>query len=59
MRRAPQRCRVRLCKFFRWVLKGIYRARCRVKRPGPAFGLVLLGDSPSFDEDDPDPHCCV
>ena len=22
-------------------------------------GLVLLGDPPSFDEDDSDPHCCV
>ena len=21
--------------------------------------LVLLGDPPSLDEDDPDPHCCV
>ena len=21
--------------------------------------LVLLGDPPSFDEDDPDPHVCV
>ena len=29
------------------------------QRPGPAFGLVLLGDPPSFDEDDTDPHCCV
>ena len=39
--------------------RGIYRARRRVKRPGPAFGLVLLGDPPSFDEDDANPHCCV
>ena len=37
----------------------IYRARCRVKRPGPACGLVLLGDPPSFDENDANPHCCV
>ena len=59
MRRAPERRRVRLWKFFRWVLGGIYRARRRVKRPGPAFGLVLLGDPPSFDEDDANPHCCV
>ena len=29
------------------------------QRPGPASGLVLLGDPPSFDEDDTDPHCCV
>ena len=29
------------------------------RRPGPAYGLVLLGDPPSFDEDDTDPHCCV
>ena len=29
------------------------------QRPGPAYGLVLLGDPPSFDEDDSDPHCCV
>ena len=29
------------------------------QRPGPACGLVLLGDPPSFDEDDTDPHCCV
>ena len=29
------------------------------QRAGPACGLVLLGDPPSFDEDDTDPHCCV
>ena len=29
------------------------------QRPGPAYGLVLLGDPPSFDEDDSDPHGCV
>ena len=29
------------------------------QRPGPAYGLILLGDPPSFDEDDSDPHCCV
>ena len=29
------------------------------QRPGPAYGLVLLGDPPSFDEDDSDPHVCV
>ena len=29
------------------------------QRPGPAYGSVLLGDPPSFDEDDSDPHCCV
>ena len=29
------------------------------QRPGPASGLVLLGDPPSFDEDVSDPHCCV
>ena len=29
------------------------------QRPGPAYGSVLLGDPPSFDEDDTDPHCCV
>ena len=29
------------------------------QRPGPASGLVLLGDPPSFDEDDSDPHVCV
>ena len=29
------------------------------QRPGPASRLVLLGDPPSFDEDDSDPHCCV
>ena len=57
MRRAPERRRVRLWKFFQEERKGIYRARCRVKRPGPAFGLVLLGDPPSFDEDDANPHC--
>ena len=29
-------------------------------RRGPAYGLVLLGDPPSFDEDVSDPqHCCV
>ncbi len=36
--------------------RGIYRARRRVKRPGPAYGLVLLGDPPSFDEDDANPQ---
>ena len=50
---------MRLWKFFRWVQKGIYRARRRVSGPGPASGLVLLGDPPSFDEDDANPHCCV
>ena len=59
MRRAPERLRVRLWKFFRREREEIYRARRRVERPGPAYGLVLLGDPPSFDEDDPDPHCCV
>ena len=34
MRRAPERGRVRLSKFFRWVLGGIYRARRRVSGPG-------------------------
>ena len=29
------------------------------QRPGPAYGLVLLGDPPSFDEDVSDPHFCV
>ena len=29
------------------------------QRPGPAYGLVLLGDPTSFDEDDSDPHGCV
>ena len=29
------------------------------QRPGSAYGLVLLGHPPSFDEDDSDPHCCV
>ena len=38
---------------------GVYRARRRVKRPGPVYGLVLLGDPPSLDEDDPDPHRCA
>ena len=59
MRRAPERCRVRLWKFFQDEWKGICRARHRVKRPGPAYGSVLLGDPPSFDEDDANPHCCV
>ena len=43
----------------RWAARGIYRARRRVSGTGPAYGLVLLGDPPSFDEDDADPHCCV
>ena len=43
----------------RWAARGIYRARRRVSGTGPAYGLVLLGDPPSFDEDDSDPHCCV
>ncbi len=30
-----------------------------LERPGPAYGSVLLGDPPSFDEDDANPHCCV
>ena len=38
---------------------GIYRARRRVSGPGRRTRLVLLGDPPSFDEDDSDPHCCV
>lgn len=46
-------------RLFRWDPEGSYRARRRVKRPGPASGLVLLGDPPSFDEDGSDPHCCV
>ena len=29
------------------------------QRPGPAYGLVFLGDPPSFDEDDANPHICV
>ena len=29
------------------------------RRPGPGGRFVLLGDPPSFDEDDSDPHCCV
>ena len=29
------------------------------QRPGPAYGLVLLGDPPSFYEDVLDPHFCV
>ena len=29
------------------------------QRAGPAYGLVLLGDPPSLDEDVSDPHCCV
>ncbi len=44
MRRAPERRRVRFWKFFRRERKGICRARRRVKRPGPAYGSVLLGD---------------
>ena len=39
--------------------RGIYRARSRVSGPGRRTRLVLLGDPPSFDEDDSDPHCCV
>ena len=45
----------------RWTV-GSARNRPRPEprqRPGPAYGLVLLGDPPSFDEDDTDPHCCV
>ena len=42
MRRAPERSRMRLWKFFQREREGICRARRRVKRPGPAFGLVLL-----------------
>ena len=45
----------------RWPLRS-ERDRPRPEprqRPGPAYGLVLLGDPPSFDEDDTDPHCCV
>ena len=39
--------------------RGIDRARRRVSGPGRRTRLVLLGDPPSFDEDDSDPHCCV
>ena len=46
---------------YRWaVSSGRNRPRPAPRqRPGPAFGLVLLGDPPSFDEDVSDPHCCV
>ena len=43
----------------RWEAREIYRARSRVSGPGRRTRLVLLGDPPSFDEDDTDPHCCV
>ena len=43
----------------RCAARGIYRARRRVSGPGRRTRLVLLGDPPSFDEDDADPHCCV
>ena len=59
MRRAPERRRVRLWKFFRWVLEGNLPRPAPRQRPGPVFGLVLLGDPPSFDKDDANPHCCV
>ena len=41
-----------------WSARDLPRPAPR-QRPGPAYGLVLLGDPPSFDEDDSDPHCCV
>ena len=43
----------------RWETREIYRARRRVSGPGRRTRLVLLGDPPSFGEDDTDPHCCV
>ena len=43
----------------RCAAREIYRARSRVSGPGRRTRLVLLGDPPSFDEDDTDPHCCV
>jgi len=43
----------------RCAARGIDRARRRVSGPGRRTRLVLLGDPPSFDEDDSDPHCCV
>ena len=43
----------------RYRAGGIDRARRRVSGPGRRASLVLLGDPPSFDEDDSDPHCCV
>ncbi len=59
MRRAPERRRARLWKFFRWVLQGNLPRPAPRQRPGPAYGSVLLGDPPSFGEDDANPHCCV
>ena len=56
--RAPERRRVRLWNFLQWVLEGNLPRPAPRQRPGPAFGLVLLGDPPSF-EDDSDPHVCV
>ena len=43
----------------RRAARRIYRAWRRVSGPGQRTRLVLLGDPPSFDEDDSDPHCCV
>ena len=59
MRLAQQRRQLRLWRFFQWELAGIHRARRRVSGPGRRAWLVLLGDPPSLDEDDSDPHCCV
>ena len=47
------------CIGVRCAPREIYRARRRVSGPGRRTRLVLLGDPPSFDEDDTDPHCCV
>jgi len=41
------------------VREGSCRTRRRVSGPGRRAGLVLLGDPPSLDEDDTDPHCCA
>ena len=50
---------MRLGSFFRRVPKGSCRARRRVCGPGRRARLVLLGDPPSLDGDDADPHCCA
>ena len=59
MRRAPERRRVRFWKFFRRNGRESAAPGAALERPGPAYGSVLLGDPPSFDEDDANPHCCV
>ena len=50
---------MRLWKIFSIRAEGKLPRPVPRQRPGPAYGSVLLGDPPSFNEYDANPHCCV